>query len=187
MRIHAGKRAIRALGVSESFTRTDRFSTLAGVVMRADLIVDGFVFGRAEVGGDDATSGIVKMHRLLNRDDINVIILSGAVISHYNVVDVDALAEKTGTPVICLTYKESSGLETSIRSRFENPEAKVAAYRKLGERKTLTLKTGKKVYARLASISEQDARRIVEAFAREGAFLEPVRVARLLARARHRD
>jgi len=155
--------------------------------MRADLVVDGFVFGRATVGGDDATSALVDMHRRLGRDDINVVILSGAVISHYNVVDVDELAETTGKPVICLTYKESSGLEASIRTRFKEPETKIAAYRKLGERKKLSLKTGKNVYARLASISEDDARRVAEVFAKEGALLEPVRVARLLARARDRD
>ena len=46
---YAGKKAIRALGIAESFRKEDRYSTLAGVVMRSDLIIDGFVFGRSPI------------------------------------------------------------------------------------------------------------------------------------------
>jgi uncharacterized protein len=127
------------------------------------------------------------MFRALHRDDVNVILLSGAVISHYNVVDVDSLAERTGVPVICLTYRESSGMEDSIRERFKDWETKVALYRKLGERTTLVLKTGHRVYARLVSLNADDARRVVDSFTLQGALPEPIRVARLLARARYAD
>ncbi len=187
MRIHANKRAIRALGIAESFRRTDRHSTIAGVVMRSDLVLDGFVFGRALVGGDDATTSLVRMFRRLHREDVNVILLSGAVISHYNVVDVDSLAEETGLPVVCLTYRESSGMEGSIRERFKDWQTKISLYHKLGERTTLVLKTGHKVYARLVSMDVDDARRVVDSFTLQGALPEPIRVARLLARARHAD
>jgi uncharacterized protein len=187
LRIHANKRAIRAMGIAESFRRTDAYSTIAGVVMRSDLVVDGFVFGRALVGGDDATSSLVRMFRRLRRDDVNVILLSGAVISHYNVVDVDSLAEKAGVPVICLTYRESSGMEESIRERFKDPETKISLYRRLGERTTLVLKTGHRVYARLVSVDADDARRVVDSFTLQGALPEPIRAARLLARARYAD
>src|SRR5580658_8220149 len=103
MRVHPNKRGIRAMGIAESFRKTDKHSTLAGVVMRSDLVLDGFVFGRATVGGDDATQALVRMYRTLHRDDVNVTLLSGAIISYYNVVDVQALADKTGVPVICIT------------------------------------------------------------------------------------
>src|SRR5712692_465654 len=89
LRIHADKKGIRALGVAESFRKNDTFSTLAGVVMRSDLIVDGFVFGRTTVGGDDSTLQIARMFSRLDRADVNLIILQGCVISLYNIVDVD--------------------------------------------------------------------------------------------------
>lgn len=187
MRIHANKPGLRALGIAESFRSTDRLSTIAGVVMRSDLVTDGFVFGKATVGGDDATSALLGLFRRLRRDDVNVMLLSGAVISHYNIVDVDSLSEKTGVPLICLTYRESSGMEASIRAQFRDWQAKVALYRKLGERMALQLKTGHRVYARLASISGDDARRVVDSFTLQGSLPEPIRVARLLARARRAD
>ncbi len=183
MRVHPNKRAIRVLGISESFRRGDSFSVLGGVVMRSDLVVDGICFGRARVGGDDATSSLIGMHRSLGREDVNVVMLSGCIISHYNIVDLDALSEKTGRPVICLTYRESAGIEDSIRAQFEDPEGKVRRYRMLGDRTRMQLGTGKSVYARLTSISEPDARRVIESFTLQGGVPEPVRLAKLLAHA----
>ncbi len=41
MSLHLNKVGLRALGIAESFVRTMGHSILAGVVMRADLRVDG--------------------------------------------------------------------------------------------------------------------------------------------------
>jgi len=84
--MHIPKKGLRAFGIAESFAcRT--CSTLAGVVMRKDLRIDGFSFGNVTVGGMDATDSILGMVRWLNRRDINVIMLSGCVIAWFNVVD----------------------------------------------------------------------------------------------------
>jgi uncharacterized protein len=184
MRVHPNKKAIRVFGVAESFRKGDRASVLGGVVMRSDLIIDGLCFGHARVGGDDATASILGMYRLLKRGDVNVIMLSGCIISNYNIVDVDAIAQKTTRPVICLTYRESPGIEGAIRSRFEEAEEKITRYRMLGERLRIVLGTGHAVYARLASISEPDAKRVIESFTLQGGVPEPLRLARLLAHAR---
>jgi hypothetical protein len=184
MRVHPNKRAIRVFGVAESFRKGDAVSALAGVVMRSDLVIDGACFGGATVGGDDATSSLVGMYRSLGRDDVNVLMLSGCIISHYNIVDVDAVASRTQRPVICLTYRESAGVESAIRLHFREAEEKVRLYRMLGARVRMVLGTGQAVYARLASISEQDAKRVVESFTLQGGLPEPVRVAKLLAHAR---
>ena len=65
------------------------------------------------------------MHRRLGRRDVNVIMLSGCIISHYNIVDIDGVSKQTGRPVICLTYRESAGIEDSIRHQFDDPESKL--------------------------------------------------------------
>jgi endonuclease V-like protein UPF0215 family len=183
-RLHILKPGIRVLGIAESFTPgKDRYSTVAGVVMRKDrLIIDGVGFVRTRVGGDDATEKLVKLYHSLKREDINALMLSGAVISHYNIIDIDALAKRTDRPVICLTYRESSGIEDSIRIHFgDDAENKVEAYRKLGKRVGLDLSTGKRVFVRCAQIETQDASRLVESFLIQGRYPEPVRVASLLA------
>jgi endonuclease V-like protein UPF0215 family len=184
MRLHLNKRAIRALGVAESFEAGDKKSTLAGVVMRTDLVTDGFVLGRATVEGDDATKAIARMYRKLGRNDVNVLMLSGCIISLYNIIDVDALAERLKVPVVCVTYKESSGIERSIMHRFGNKAPpKLEAYKKLGKRKRLELKTGYAVYYRASSITDLEVERLLNMFTLQGGIPEPVRVAKLLARA----
>ncbi|PKL60363.1 MAG: DUF99 domain-containing protein, partial [Methanomicrobiales archaeon HGW-Methanomicrobiales-4] len=48
------KPGIRVLGIAESYSSRDD-SCLCGVVMRRDLHIDGFIFGRVMVGGEDST------------------------------------------------------------------------------------------------------------------------------------
>ncbi|MDG6990716.1 MAG: DUF99 family protein [Nitrososphaerota archaeon] len=184
MRLHLDKPGIRALGVAESFRQGQRRSVLAGVVMRSDCVVDGMGFGRTRVGGDDATDSIARLYRRLARNDINLVMVSGAILSLYNIVDVDRLSEKTKLPVVCLTYRETSGIEGAIRLHFpEKAEEKLLAYRKLGKRTGVRLRTGKRVFVRSAGLESRDAGRVLDAFTLQGSVPEPVRVARLLARA----
>lgn len=182
MVLHPGKKAIRALGIAESFSPAAKKSTLAGVVIRMDLVVDGFVFGAATVGGEDATRTVLGMYRKLKRKDVNLILLAGCIISRYNIIDVDEVASKSGLPVVCLTYNESAGIEDSIKRYFDHPEERLLRYKRLGPRVPVILRTGWKVYLRNAGISHSDATTILDAFTLQGGVPEPVRVAKLLAR-----
>ena len=172
------------MGVAESFRPGQKISTLAGVVMRSDRVVDGLAMGRTSVGGDDASSSIAALYRMLRRNDVNVIMISGAILSLYNIVDIDELSRKTGLPVICLTYRETSGIEDSIRRHFpERPGPKLEAYRRLGGRRRLKLKSGHSVFVRTTGLEDAETRSVIEMFTLQGSIPEPVRVARLLARA----
>jgi uncharacterized protein len=186
LRLNLGKPGIRALGVAESFRQGQKASILAGVVMRSDRVVDGVAFGRTKVGGDDATGSIASLYRNLARNDINLVIVSGAILSLYNIVDVDSLSAKTKLPVVCLTYKETAGIEGSIRRHFSGVTArlKLEAYRRLGRRTGITLKTGKRVFVRTSGLDKGETKKVLDAFTLQGSIPEPVRVAKLLARAR---
>ena len=182
MVIHAGK-SIRALGVAESFAPSATLSTLGGVVMRTDLVVDGLVLGKATVEGSDATRAVLRIYRKLNREDVNIIILSGCVISRYNIIHDDQVASRSGLPVICLTYNESWGIVGAIRSHFHEPEERVRQYKRLGGRTSVKLRTGHSLYVRCASIAPEAAKAVLDAFTLQGVVPEPVRLAKLLARA----
>ena len=151
--------------------------------MRRDLVIDGFAFGRATIAGDDATDEILAMYRSLKRDDVVCIMIGGLVISMYNIIDGDKLNNETGIPVIAVTYEESRGLESSIRARFPNWEAKIALYAKLGPRERIVLKTGKSIFVRFWGTSRAKAISVLNSFTLQGSLPEPVRVARLAARA----
>ncbi len=186
MPVHFEKKAIRALGIAESFAINDRFSTLVGVVMRSDLVVDGFGIGQLEVSGSDATESILTLFGKLKRNDINLILLSGSVLSLYNIVDVDLLSEKTRKPVVALTFKKAkSDLARNISTKFDpvKGRAKIRLLEKLGTPKQLKLKTGYPVFVRAAGITNAEANKIVDKFTLQGAIPEPIRVARMLAKA----
>lgn len=184
MRLHVHKKAFRALGISESFIKglSDK-SVLAGVVLRSDRIIDGFVFSRTTVGGMDATDKIIDMYKALKRDDINVLMLNGCVISWYNVVDLHRVYEELRLPLICVTYEESEGLEKYFMELFpEDCGRRIEIYRKNGPRTPIALRTGHNVYVRFLGMSLEEAKGILNKFTLHGAIPEPLRIARLLAR-----
>jgi len=184
VRLHIHKKGFRALGISESFVKgVSKESVLAGVVMRADMKIDGFTFSKATVGGMDATERILEMHRRLGRDDINLLLLNGCVISWYNVIDLHKVAGETGLPLICVTYSESAGLERYFRELFpEDWKRRVEIYRKNKDRVPVKLSTGHVVYIRFIGMRIEEAKGVLNRFTFEGAIPEPLRIARLLAR-----
>jgi len=70
--LHLEKKGLRGLAIAESFLQTSKNSVLAGIIMRRDFIIDGFVLGKTTLEGDDATDEIFKMYNKLERLDINL-------------------------------------------------------------------------------------------------------------------
>lgn len=183
-RFHAEKKGIRVFGIAESFKNSCVTSTLAGIVMRRDLIIDGMVFGTATIRGDDSTQNILTMFRSLKRNDVNCIMLDGLIISMYNIIHGEEIRGKTGVPVIAITFKDSEGLEGTIERHFpNNSKLKLEQYRNLGQRDQILLKTGKSVFVRYWGLSSKEASAIVNSFTLQGSIPEPIRVAKLAARA----
>jgi endonuclease V-like protein UPF0215 family len=92
-KLHLDKKGIRVFAIAESFKKENSTSMIAGIVMRKDLIVDGVVFGNVTIGGNDATDSIISMIKNLERNDINLILLDGMIISMYNIIDGEEILE----------------------------------------------------------------------------------------------
>jgi len=179
--MHIPKKGLRALGIAESYSGRS-VSRLAGVVMRKDLRIDGFIFSTVTVGGNDATSTILHMVQKLERRDINVIILSGCVIAWFNIIDPNEIAFATGIPVICVTYEASDGIIADLRYHFPDDTTRISAYLNLGERTPVELDTGETIFIRSWGMDQRDAARLCNDFTLDGKIPEPLRVARLCAR-----
>jgi endonuclease V-like protein UPF0215 family len=179
--MHIAKGGLRALGIAESFSGRSR-SVLAGVVMRKDLRVDGIAFTPITVGGMDATDGVLRLFQSLRRRDVNFFLISGCVIAWYNIIDPHRISQVTALPVISVTYEESEGLEDDIMRHFPRDAARLAAYRRLGERIAVRLSTGSTIYMRTWGMPDHDAAVLCDQFTCDGRVPEPVRVARLAAR-----
>lgn len=184
MKIHTEKKGIRVLGIAESFKKTSMCSMLSGIVMRRDLVIDGMIFGNATIEGNDSTKNILSMYKSLKRNDINCIMLDGLVISMYNIIDGRELQERTNVPVIAITFKDSEGLEGAINHHFFNdPKMKLEQYHRLGHRDKILLKTGKILFIRYWGIGLKETQIIINSFTLQGSIPEPVRIAKIAARA----
>ena len=179
--MHIPKKGLRVLGIAESYAGRS-VSRLAGVVMRKDLRIDGFCFSTVTVGGMDATLSVLGMVHDLDRNDINVIMLSGCVIAWFNVLNPALIAQETKIPVICVTYEASDGIREDILRHFPFDTARISAYEDLGKRVPVELHTHQTLFIRCWGIDSADGARLCNDFTLEGKIPEPLRVARLCAR-----
>ena len=180
--LHLEKKGIRGLAIAESFSQNSKKSVLSGIVMSTDLVIDGFVFGHSTVGGDDATDAILEMYEKLDRQDVSFLLISGIVISLYNIIDMKRISEKIGLPVIGITYEESSGIEDAIKHHFpESYKSKLIEYSKLEPRKKITLHTSYNLYVRNEGCTVLETKQLLDKITLQGSIPEPLKITQLLA------
>ena len=188
------KSGTRALGIAESYggaadggrsgDDSDRSTVFCGAVVRASRVADGFVFGTATVGGTDATATMRDMVERLDRADVRHVFVAGVAPAWFNVVDLRALREAVGRPVVSVSFEGSPGLEPALREQFSGDalDERLAVYRRQPDRRALSV-NGETVYVRACGADAEDASEVVRGFTPEGGRPEPLRVARLGARA----
>ncbi len=172
------KKGVRALGVAESYRGQTGESYLAGAVVRASRVADGFAFTNATVGGTDATDAVIRLYDRVDRDDLRLVMLSGVALSWYNFVDLCRVYDETGVPVVSVTYEESNGLRDAVRNEFDGDarDERLELYDSLPSRRRVG-----DLYVRSVGIPDGRADKWVRGFTYDGRP-EPVRVARLAAR-----
>ena len=181
--LHLEKKGLRGLAIAESFRQNSKKSILSGIVMRRDFVIDGFVFGSATLDGDDATNTILQMYEDLKRPDISYVLISGLIISLYNIIDIKKIHQSLKIPIIGLTYHDSEGIEDSIKHHYpDSYKSKIKNYQNLGIRKKITLHTSSEVFVRKEGCTFHDVKYLLNKLTLQGSIPEPLRVAQLLAK-----
>jgi hypothetical protein len=193
--VSSPKPGTRAVGIAESYTgREGDRSTLGGVVTRADRTTDGFAFADCTVGGLDATDAVVAIYDALDREDVRYVFLAGVAPAWYNLLDLHAVRAAVDRPVLAVTFEASDGLDSGLRDAFDGDAlaARLERYARLPDRVPVDV-NGHTVYVRSVGLAEDapGVTELVRVFTPAGGRPEPLRVARLAARAaddwRHRD
>ena len=180
--LHLEKQGLRGLAIAESFKQNSSKSIFSGIVMRRDFVIDGFVFGSATLEGNDATDTILKMYDDLQRPDISYVLISGLIVSMYNIIDIKKIHESLQIPIIGISYHNSEGIEDAIKHHFPNSfESKISEYQKLGKREKITLNTSHDVFIRKEGCTIEDVKYLLNKLTLHGSVPEPVRVSQLLA------
>ena len=181
--LHLEKKGLRGLAIAESFKQNSSKSIFSGIVMRRDFVIDGFVFGSATLKGDDATDTILKMYNDLQRPDISYVLISGLIVSMYNIIDIKKLYASLKIPIIGISYNDSSGIEDALKHHFSNSfESKITAYHKLGKREKITLNTSHDIFVRNEGCTLNDVTHLLNKLTLHGSIPEPIRVSQLLAK-----
>jgi len=172
------KREIRILGFDDaSFDKfSDRETLVIGCVFRGGLWLEGVLTDTVTVDGDDATETLLRMvSRSRFRSQLQAIMLDGIALGGFNIVDISALAEKSGIPVIAV-MRDQPDLGKMHR-----------ALRKLGKERLIpllakagTIHNDGKVLFQVASISPEEATRMLRMTATRSDIPEPLRVAHLI-------
>ncbi|WP_254536577.1 DUF99 family protein [Halomarina litorea] len=173
----------RALGVAESYADADR-STVAGAVLRADRALDGLAFSSITVGGSDATDRVADLYDSLGREDVRYLLVAGIAPAWFNLLDLLALHDAVERPVLSVSFEASPGLGDALREQFSGAalDARRAVYERQPPRRPVEV-NGETVYVRSVGLDDGEAVAVVRAFTPEGGRPEPLRVARLAARA----
>lgn len=193
------KAGARAIGVAESYrdsqsspgvdpsSSAGSTSTLAAAVVRADRTVDGLAFGSCSVGGTDATEAIVDLVERLGRADGRHVMVSGIAPAWYNVLDLPAISAGVDRPVVSVSFEASEGLAPALREAFDGDAltTRLERYRRQPERAEVIV-NGETLFVRAIGMDAAKAADLVRAFTPEGGRPEPIRVARLAARAADR-
>lgn len=179
------KSGARALGIAESFRRET--STLCGAVSSGNGIVDEFAFAACTVGGVDATDAVLSLWEQIDRPDIQAVLISGVALAWYNILDLDRLSQHVPVPILALTYEASEGLGEAINREFEDAAAsrRHDRYDALPPREAHSV-NGHRIFVRIMNDNDIDSGAVLRALTRTGGRPEPVRIARLAARAADR-
>lgn len=178
------KSGTRAIGFADSYAPDDETSTFAGAIVRADRSLDGLMFGSMTVGGIDSTASLVERTRCLDRPDVQYVFISGIAPAWYNIIDLPRFAESVDRPVVSVSFEESAGLEPALREAFDGDalSQRLACYERQPPRRAVEVNE-EQVFVRSVGLDQDETTRVVRAFTPEGGRPEPLRVARIAARA----
>jgi uncharacterized protein len=174
------------VGVDDgAFVRGDRSAPIAAVVLSVPEYVEAVRTDRVRVDGRDATRRVVAVVRATGPlDGVRAVLLDGAVLGGFNVVDLDAVHRALGRPVVAITRRapEFPRIRAALRKWF--PKDAARRYRLLTAHRLFRVPTGgRPILAAAVGCSRADAILLVQRTTVRGYWPEPLRLAHLIASA----
>ena len=179
------KPQIRVLGIDDSsFKFGDERATIVGVAMRLPNYLEGVMTSTVEIDGMDSTDRVLEMlSRSRYMDQLKLIMLDGAALGGFNVVDVKRIHEATEIPVATLTRDspDYGHIESALRKHFDDWKMRLDMLRSIELEEYDTGHTP--IYVGRMGIEREEMAEILRASTVQGALPEALRVAHLIATA----
>ncbi|HEV2428312.1 MAG TPA: DUF99 family protein [Thermoplasmata archaeon] len=180
------KRHLKVIGVDDgSFTRRHRFAPLVAVAVTVPGLVEGILTTRVRVDGTDATDRLIGLLKdSPHLDGCRAILLDGVTVGGFNPLDLDRLAERLRRPVVSVTRHapEFPAIRSALAKYF--PRDARRRFAVLTRRRPFRLATaGNPIWIAVAGARRGEATALVRRTTLVGHWPEPLRLARLIARA----
>lgn len=176
------KRFSNVVGFDDApFARDHRGKVKVVGTVYAGLRFDGVLIGEIEKDGFDAADRLSELlagSRFI--EHIQLIMLQGIAFGGFNVVDVFALHEQLGLPVLVVARKlpDMEAIRSALLAHIEQGAAKWRVLERLGEMESLA-----QVYVQRVGVSYEQAADLMDRFAVHGNIPEPLRSAHMIASA----
>jgi len=185
-KIRVVKPEIRVLGIDDGvFTPHSSESVdVVGIVYRGGYWLDGFMHTKVQVDGLDATEKLAEMITSSpHYPQLRVIMLNGVTLAGFNVVDIEELCHRVKLPVVAVT-RDKPNFE-DIKKALKNLSHSKERWRAIemaGKMIKVRTRNGEEpVYAHVAGLSEESARRILKSTSTRSNVPEALRVAHIIA------
>ena len=179
------KDQIRVLGIDDGpFEFGQARTHIVGVAARLPCYIEGVMVSDVAVDGLDSTDVIIRMlgpSRYL--EQLKLIMLDGAALGGFNIVDIRRLNNELGVPVATVTRDrpDRAEIERALRKHFDDWQVRLDM---LAQAEIEEYDTGHRpIYVGRVGIDREELAEILGASTVRGALPEALRVAHLIAAA----
>ena len=177
------KKQTRVIGFDDSpFTFEDETVLLVGVLMRLPNYIEGVVSTRVDVDGVDSTDAIAECISHKFHSQPEAIMVDGAAVGGFNIIDLEELWKTTGIPVISITRDppDVTSMETALKKHFRDWEKRLGI---VSKNRLFEVNTGHKpLHVSAWGLTEEEAKLLIGANIVRGAIPECLRIAHIIAR-----
>jgi uncharacterized protein len=168
-----------------AFARGDRYAPVAAVLVSLPERLEAAQVGRVRVDGTDGTARVVSLLRALgSAEGVRAVLLDGAVVGGFNVLDLDAIRRSTGVPVVAVTRRppDFARIEAALRRWF--PRSATRRLAMLRRHRLVSVPTGgEPILAAASGCGPAEAAWLLRRAAVHGYWPEPLRIAHVIATA----
>jgi uncharacterized protein len=179
------KSQVRVLGIDDApFSFRDGKVPMVGVVVRLPGYVEGVMISEVTVDGDDADRSIIDLiSRSRYRDQIKLVMIDGAAVGGFNVVDIDLLSKATGIPFCTVTRDrpDLDSIKTALLKHFPDWQKRSETVER-HEQIEVRTEHGP-LFVSIAGSSLEDTEQLLRHSTIQGTIPEPLRLAHLIATA----
>jgi endonuclease V-like protein UPF0215 family len=177
---------VRVVGVDDgAFRREDRWAPVAAVAVAAPDRVEAIRVGRVRVDGMDGTKEVVRLVRATGGlESLQAVLLDGAVVGGFNVLDLDEIHRALRVPVVAVTRStpDFRAIHAALRKWFARDADR--RWTLLRRHRLFPMPPpGPPVLLTIVGGSRSDAARLIRRTVVRGHVPEPLRLAHLVASA----